>query len=80
MKLKKLLKLIPDEYKIGIDARVACCCDDTHSLIDCIREAERNIAELTVVSVDPDIYYTDDDYWDEYGCPELLITVDGWEK
>lgn len=21
----------------------------------------------------------DDDYWDYYGRPELLITVDGWE-
>lgn len=86
MKLAELLPLINEQtmielsYLSGSNARVACCCDDTHSLIDCIREAERNIAELTVVSVDPDIYYTDDDYWDEYGRPELLITVDGWEK
>ena len=25
-------------------------------------------------------YRPDEDYWDGYGCPELLITVDGLEK
>ena len=25
-------------------------------------------------------YRADEDYWDDYGCPELLITVDGWEE
>lgn len=84
MKLAELLPLITEQtmielsYLSGSDARVACCCDDVHSVIDYVREEGRNIAELTVVSVDPDVYYIDDDYWDEYGCPELLITVDGW--
>lgn len=87
MKLAELLPLITDQtmielsYLSGSDTRVACCCDDTHSVIECIQEEGRNIAELTVVSVDPDVYYQpDEDYWDDYGCPELLITVDGWEE
>ena len=85
MKLAELLPLITEHTRIelsylsGSDARVACCCDDVHSVIDCIREEGHNMAELTVVSVDPGIYYIDD-YWDEYGLPKLLITVDGWEK
>lgn len=84
MKLAELLPFITEQtmielsYLSGSDARVACRCDDIHSVIDYVREEGRNIAELTVVSVDPDVYYIDDDYWDEYGCPELLITVDGW--
>lgn len=86
MKLAELLPLINEQTMIELsylsdsDTRVACVYDDTHSVIDYIREEGRNIAELTVASVDPDIYYTDDDYWGEYGRPELLITVDGWEK
>lgn len=86
MKLAELLPLINEQtmielsYLNGSDARVACCYDDVRSVIDYVREEGRNIAELTVVSVDPDIYYTDDEYWEEYGCPELLITVDGWEE
>lgn len=86
MKLAELLPLITEQtmielsYLSGSDARVACCCDDVHSVIDCVREEGRDITELTVVSVDPDVYYFDDDYWDYYGRPELLITVDGWEK
>lgn len=85
MKLVELLPLITEQtmielsYLSGSGARVACCCDDVHSVIDCIREEGRDIAELTVVSVDPNVYYQpDEDYWDDYGCPELLITVDGW--
>lgn len=70
--------MIELSYLSGSDVRVACRCDDIHSVIDYVREEGRNIAELTVVSVDSDVYYIDDDYWDEYGCPELLITVDGW--
>lgn len=83
MKLAELLPLITEQtmielsYLSGSDTRVACCCDDTHSVIDYVREKGRNIAELTVVSVDPDVYYFDDDY---YGRPELFITVDGWEE
>lgn len=86
MKLAELLPLITEQtmielsYLSGSDARVVCRCDGTHSVIDCVREEGRNIAELTVVSVDPDVYYFDDDYWDHYGIPELLITVDGWEE
>lgn len=86
MKLAELLPLITEQtmielsYLSGSETRVACCCDDVHSVIDCVREEGRNIAELTVVSVDPDVYYFDDDYWDHYGRPELLITVDGWEE
>lgn len=86
MKLAELLPLITEQtmielsYLDGSDTRVACRCGDTHSVIDCVQEEGRNIAELTVVSVDPDVYYRpDEDYWDDYGCPELLITVDGWE-
>lgn len=86
MKLAELLPLITEQtmiellYLSGSDTMVACRCDDTHSVIDCVQEEGRNIAELTVVSVDPDVYYRpDEDYWDDYGCPELLITVDGWE-
>lgn len=85
MKLVELLPLITDKtmielsYLSGSDARVACCCDDVHSVIDCIREEGRNIAELTVVSVDTGIYYIDD-YWDEYGLPKLVITIDGWKN
>ena len=85
MKLAELLPLITERtmielsYLSGSDARVACCCDDVHSVIDCIREEGQNMAELTVVSVDPDIYYIDD-YWDEYGLPKLLITIDGWKN
>ena len=88
MKLVELLPLIDDQTMIelsclsGSDTRVACCCDDTHSVIDYVREKGRNIAELTVVSVDPDVYYFD--YYDWYAydrpTPELLITVDGWEE
>ena len=87
MKLTELLPLITEQtmielsYLSGSDTRVVCRCNDTHSVIDCVREEGRNIAELTVVSVDPYVYYQpDEDYWDGYGCPELLITVDGWEK
>lgn len=86
MKLAELLPLITEQtmvelsYLSGSDARVACRCDDTRPVIDYIREEGQNIAELTVVSVDPDVYYFDDDYWDYYGCPELLIAVDGWEE
>lgn len=87
MKLAELLPLITEQtmielsYLSGSDTRVACRCDDVHSVIDYVREEGRNIAELTVVSVDPDVYYQpDEDYWDDYGCPELLITVDGWEE
>ena len=87
MKLAELLPLINEHtmielsYLSGSDASVAFRCDDTHSIIDCVREEGRDISELTVVSVDPDVYYQpDEDYWDDYGCPELLITVDGWEK
>ena len=87
MKLAELLPLINEQtmielsYLSGSDTRVACRCDNTHSVIDCIREEGRNIAELTVVSVDPDAYYFDDYDWDAYDrpTPELLITVDGWE-
>ena len=85
MKLAELLPLITERtmielsYLSGSDARVACCCDDVHSVIDCIQEEGQNMAELTVVSVDPDIYYIDD-YWDEYGLPKLLITIDGWDN
>ena len=87
MKLAELLPLINEQtmielsYLSGSDARVACRCCDTHSVIDYIREEERDITELTVVSIDPNVYYQpDEDYWDDYGCPELLITVDGWEE
>lgn len=85
MKLAELLPLITEQtmielsYLSGSDTRMACRCDDVHSVIDYVREEGRNIAELTVVSVDPDVYYPDDDYWEHYGRPELLITVDGWE-
>lgn len=63
MKLAELLPLITEQtmielsYLSGSDARVACCCDDVHSVIDCVREEGRDITELTVVSVDPDVYY-----------------------
>lgn len=87
MKLTELLPLITEQtmielsYLSGSDTRVACLCDDVHSVIDYVREEGRNIAELTVVSVEPDVYYKpNEDYWDGYGCPELLITVDGWEE
>ena len=85
MKLAELLPLITERtmielsYLSGSDSRVSCCCDDVHSVIDCIREEGQNMAELTVVSVDPDVYYIDD-YWDEYGIPKLLITIDGWKN
>lgn len=42
MKLAELLPLINEQtmielsYLSGSDARVACCCDDTHSVIDCV--------------------------------------------
>ena len=70
MKLAELLPLITEQtmielsYLDGSDARVACCCDDVHSVIDCVRERGQDITELTVVSVDPDVYYFD--YYDWY--------------
>lgn len=54
MKLAELLPLITEQtmvelsYLSGSETRVACCCDDVHSVIDCVREEGRNIAELTV--------------------------------
>jgi hypothetical protein len=88
MKLAELLPLITEQtmielsYLSGSDTRVACRCCDTHSVIDYIREEGQNIAELIVVSVDPDVYYFDDYDWYAYDPPkpELLITVDGWEE
>lgn len=88
MKLAELLPLIAEQtmielsYLSGSDTRVACCCDDVHSVIDCVKERGQDMTELTVVSVDPDVYYFD--YYDWYAydrpTPELLITVDGWEE
>lgn len=87
MKLAELLPLITEQtmielsYLSGSDTMVACRCDDVHSVIDYVREEGRDMTELTVVSVDPDVYYQlDEDYWDDYGWAELLITVDGWEE
>ena len=87
MKLAELLPLITEQtmielsYLDGSDTRVACRCDDVHSVIDYVREEGRDTTELTVVSVDPNVYYQqDEDYWDDYGGAELLITVDGWEE
>lgn len=86
MKLAELLPLINECTTVGLfylsdsGARMVCRGDDTNSVIDCVREEGRNIAELTVVSVDADVYYFDDYDWDDYGCPELDIIVDGWEE
>lgn len=49
MKLAELLPLINEQtmielsYLSGSDARVACVYDDTHSVIDYVREEGRNI-------------------------------------
>lgn len=57
MKLTELLLLITEQtmielsYLDGSDTRVACCCDDVHSVVDYVRERGRDITELTVVSV-----------------------------
>lgn len=87
MKLAELLPLITEQttielsYLSGSDTRVVCRCDDVNSVIDYVREEGRDTTELTVVSVDPNVYYQpDEDYWDDYGWAELLITVDGWEE
>ena len=87
MKLAELLPLITEQtmiklsYLSGLDVRVACRYDDTRSVIDYIREEKQDITELTIVSVNPDVYYQpDEDYWDDYGGAELLVTVDGWEE
>lgn len=44
MKLAELLPLITEQtmvelsYLSGSETRVACCCDDVHSVIDCVRK------------------------------------------
>lgn len=49
MKLAELLPLITEQtmielsYLNGSDTRMACCCDDVHSVIDYVREREDRI-------------------------------------
>lgn len=56
MKLAELLPLITEQttielsYLSGPDTRVACRCDDVHSVIDYVREEGRDTTELLDVN------------------------------